>query len=189
MILQILSVSDCPNVAALQQRLAAVVAGREDIAVTTEVIDTFEQAVARGMNGSPTLLIDGVDPFAEQGQTPSVSCRLYRDVTGHPTGAPTVTQLRTALDVPGTSVPAGTAVEALVEHDCRMPAAGPASVSAEGLRVWRAGTAPTDPAARAMHQAILRAFATHRETADRRSAGAGGGGRRRHSRSDSGAVA
>jgi hypothetical protein len=158
--LEILSVPDCPNVARLQPRLAVVLAGREDVTVTTDIINTFEQAVARGMNGSPTLLLDGVDPFAEHGQTPSVSCRLYRDVTGHPTGAPSVTQLRAALDGCGTPVPAGTVVDARVEQDCCSPAAGVASVAAEGLRVWRARTPACDPAARAVHQAILRAFAT-----------------------------
>ena len=31
------------------------------------------------MNGSPTLLVDGIDPFAGPGQLASVSCRLFRD--------------------------------------------------------------------------------------------------------------
>ena len=29
------------------------------------------------MTGSPTLLVDGADPFARPGQPPSISCRLY----------------------------------------------------------------------------------------------------------------
>jgi hypothetical protein len=49
------------------------------------------------MHGSPTLLIGGVDPFAEPGQPPSMSCRLYRDGDGQVTGAPTIGQLRQAL--------------------------------------------------------------------------------------------
>ncbi|TCO59279.1 alkylmercury lyase family protein [Actinocrispum wychmicini] len=156
--LQILSVPDCPNVAPLQQRLAAVLAGREDVTVTAEVIDTPEQAIRVGMNGSPTVLVNGIDPFAEPGHAPSVSCRLYRDETGNPTGTPSVAQLRTALNVPGTPPPAVTvAAAALAEQDCCSRPENTADTSAEGLRTR---IAPTDPAARAVHQAILRAFAT-----------------------------
>lgn len=131
--LRILSVPDCPNVAPLQQRLAEVLAGREDVTVTSEVIDTPDQAARVGMTGSPTLLVDGIDPFAQPEHVPSVSCRIYRDETGASAGMPSVTQLRAALGLLGT---------------------------AEGLRTWRARTTPTDPAARAVHQTILQAFAT-----------------------------
>jgi hypothetical protein len=81
--LHILSVPDCPNLASLQQRLAEVLAGRDDVTITTEVIDSADRAVQVGMSGSPSL-----------------SCRLYRDETGALTGAPSVAQLRTALDLP-----------------------------------------------------------------------------------------
>ena len=50
------------------------------------------------MRGSPTLLIDGVDPFAEPGQQPSLSCRLYRDDGGRIAPAPSVRQLRQAIE-------------------------------------------------------------------------------------------
>ena len=96
----ILSVPDCPNVPPLQQRLAEVLAGRGDVTVTIEVIDSSDLAAEAGMAGSPTLLVDGVDPFAGPGQVPSVSCRLYRDESGALTGAPSVAQLRAALDLP-----------------------------------------------------------------------------------------
>jgi hypothetical protein len=46
------------------------------------------------MHGSPTLLIDAVDPFAIPGQAPSLSCRLYRDAAAHTEGAPLVDALR-----------------------------------------------------------------------------------------------
>ena len=159
--LRILAVPDCPNVAALRQRLAEVLTGRADVAVTTEVIGTPERAVAVGMTGSPTLLVDGIDPFAESGQSPSLSCRLYRDETGQLAGAPSVTQLRAAIDVPGAPTPAAaSAVVAMAEQACRPPTENAVTSMAEGLRTWRTRTTPTDPAARAVHQAILRAFAT-----------------------------
>lgn len=49
------------------------------------------------MRGSPTLLIDGVDPFAEPGLRPSLSCRLYHDDDGRTSGAPSASQLRQAI--------------------------------------------------------------------------------------------
>jgi hypothetical protein len=39
-----------------------------DLPVTTRLIDTDEDAARFGMAGSPTLLIDGVDPFAPPGR-------------------------------------------------------------------------------------------------------------------------
>jgi hypothetical protein len=53
------------------------------------------------MHGSPTLLIDGVDPFAGPDQPPSLSCRLYRDEAGRAGGAPSVQALRQALAAAG----------------------------------------------------------------------------------------
>ncbi|MCP3805513.1 alkylmercury lyase family protein [Allokutzneria sp. A3M-2-11 16] len=89
--LRILTVPDCPNLLVLQQHLAEAVAGRDDVTITTEVVDTAERAARVGMNGSPTLLVDGVDPFVQPGQVPSLSCRLYRD------GVPSVAELRAAV--------------------------------------------------------------------------------------------
>ena len=47
---------------------------------------------------SPTLLIDGADPFAGPDTRASMSCRLYRDAAGRIAGgAPSVEALRQAL--------------------------------------------------------------------------------------------
>jgi hypothetical protein len=66
--LTVLAVEDCPNAPVLAERLAAVLAGREGISVSREVISDEGAAARWGMHGSPTLLIDGADPFAEPGQ-------------------------------------------------------------------------------------------------------------------------
>ena len=50
------------------------------------------------MAGSPTLLINGADPFAVPGQVPGLSCRLYRDAAGRLAGAPSLEDLRRALE-------------------------------------------------------------------------------------------
>jgi len=96
--LMLLAVPDCPNVTLLQQRLTQVVEGRDDVSVSRRVIADEQEAVRRGMHGSPTILIDGIDPFAEPGQLASTSCRLYRDGDGHVDRAPSVSQLRQAIE-------------------------------------------------------------------------------------------
>jgi hypothetical protein len=93
----VLSVPGCPNVARLEERLAPLLAERPGVTVSRLVIATEEEAVRRGMHGSPTILVDGVDPFAASGCPASLSCRLYRDRAGQVDGAPAVSQLRHAL--------------------------------------------------------------------------------------------
>jgi hypothetical protein len=93
----ILHVPDCPNTAVLESRLAAILARRPGIHITRTVVTTEDQARRHGMAGSPTLLLDGSDPFARPGQQPSLSCRLYPGDDGRPGPAPSAQQLRTAL--------------------------------------------------------------------------------------------
>lgn len=96
--LTVLAVAGCPNAAVLNDRLAAVLDGRPEVFVSNQVISDETEAAARGMHGSPTLLIEGTDPFAERGQPPGMSCRLYRDEDGHLCGAPSTGQLRQAIE-------------------------------------------------------------------------------------------
>jgi hypothetical protein len=97
----LLTVPDCPNAAVFEERLAIALAGRPDTVVRRcEVADEREAAQA-GMYGSPTLLIDGVDPFAVPGQVPGLACRLYRDATGQTAGAPPVEALRWVVEQAG----------------------------------------------------------------------------------------
>ncbi|MDT3440722.1 MULTISPECIES: hypothetical protein [unclassified Pseudofrankia] len=96
--LTILHVPGCPHVTTLQERLGRLV-GAGDV-VTVRVVDSEDLAAEVGMSGSPTLLVDGVDPFAGPGRSASLSCRLYRDETGRLVGIPSPAQLRAALDLP-----------------------------------------------------------------------------------------
>jgi hypothetical protein len=97
--LEILQIPDCPGVALLEQRIAAALAGdqRIDVAITRRVLDNQAAASEAGMTGSPTLLVDGDDPFAEPGLVPSVSCRLYPADGGGVDRAPSVDAIRAAL--------------------------------------------------------------------------------------------
>jgi hypothetical protein len=67
--LTVLAVPGCPNAPVLGDRLAAVVDGRAGVWVSHRVISDEGEAARWGMHGSPTLLIDGSDPFAGPGQT------------------------------------------------------------------------------------------------------------------------
>jgi hypothetical protein len=96
--LTVLAVPDCPNVILLEQRLAQVIEGRRDVTVSRQVIADQGEADRWQMHGSPTILVEGTDPFAEPGEPASLSCRLYLDGHGHVGGAPSVSQLRQAID-------------------------------------------------------------------------------------------
>ncbi|GAB3822933.1 alkylmercury lyase family protein [Kribbella italica] len=135
---EVLHVPDCPNLSPMLQRLAEVT----DLPVTTRLIETDADAARYGMAGSPTLLIDGTDPFAGAGDDCAcgVSCRLYRDEAGRIVPAPSTAQLRAAITAAG---------------HVGAPAPG------EVLSAWRTRAVPLDPVEKAAHQAILRAFAAN----------------------------
>ncbi|HSR84299.1 MAG TPA: alkylmercury lyase family protein [Streptosporangiaceae bacterium] len=140
--LTVLGVPDCPNAPVLADRLAAVLDDRPGVSVSRQVISDEREAARWGMHGSPTLLIDGVDPFAEPGQATTLSCRLYRDENGQLSGAPSLEQLGRAI-----------------EH-ARAATAGADDLTwLDSLgRAGRGRVAPAEYGLRAVHQAVLRSF-------------------------------
>lgn len=99
--LVLLTVPACPNTAVFEERLAAALAGYPDALVRRREVADDQEATRAGMRGSPTLLVNGIDPFAAPGQAPGLSCRIFRDAAGRPAPAPTVEALRRALDQAG----------------------------------------------------------------------------------------
>ncbi|MFG2884578.1 hypothetical protein ACGFYV_20190 [Streptomyces sp. NPDC048297] len=97
---EMLTVPDCPNGPVFRERLMLALAGRADVELTEYVVDDHADAERRGMHGSPTLLVDGHDPFAAPGTPAGLSCRLYRGVDGWAGGAPSVEELRQVLRLP-----------------------------------------------------------------------------------------
>lgn len=139
----VLAVPDCPNARLLEERLAQVLEGRGDVLVSRQMIDDEQDAARWGMHGSPTILVDGSDPFGEPGQPGTVSCRLYRDSDGRVDGAPSVSQLRQVIGEPAAP---------------DTGAGSPAWLDALG-RNGRGRIAPAERGLRAVHQAVLRSFA------------------------------
>ena len=95
---ELLVVPDCPNESVALSMLR-VAFDRVDLAapsVRTTVIASQEQAQARGFVGSPTILINGVDPFGVAGQSPAYACRVYATPAGL-SGVPPLDDLISAL--------------------------------------------------------------------------------------------
>ena len=99
--LTLLAVPGCPNARVLKQRLAGLLAGRPEVTVTRRVVSDAAEAARWGMRGSPTLLIDGQDPFAGSSSGAVLACRLYPAGEGRLDGAPTVSALRDMLERAG----------------------------------------------------------------------------------------
>jgi hypothetical protein len=82
--------TDCPCLPATRANVDAALAllGRS-VTVDLVSLETEQDAERETMHGSPTVLIDGRDPFAPADAATSLACR--------PEGAPTVRQLLEAL--------------------------------------------------------------------------------------------
>lgn len=87
----------CPNRRLAEERVLAVVAelGADRFELVHERIETPEDAARVGFRGSPTVLVDGRDPFPATGGV-GLACRVYRTEAGVE-GAPDVAALRRAL--------------------------------------------------------------------------------------------
>lgn len=88
----------CPNwqrtVELVRQALSA--AGEPESALTLQAVQIAEEADRVGFRGSPTVLVEGTDPFAEPTAPVGLSCRVFPTPDGI-VGAPTLEQLTAAL--------------------------------------------------------------------------------------------
>lgn len=81
----------CPNWQIVRRHLEHL-----GVKVRYQRVDTIEQAQELGFHGSPTILVNGVDPFLEPGSEVGLTCRVYRTPDGS-ASSPTLEQLATAL--------------------------------------------------------------------------------------------
>lgn len=95
---ELLYFDGCPNWKVAEERLteALSVLGRDDVTLERRLVETPEQAEELGFIGSPTLRIDGVDPFATGAEQVGLSCRVYATAAGL-SGSPTTAQLLEVL--------------------------------------------------------------------------------------------
>jgi hypothetical protein len=88
----------CPHWRLAEERLreALADAGRAETVVRHQPVETPAEATALGFGGSPTVLVDGRDPFAPGSAQVGLMCRRYRTEHGME-GAPSVAQLRAVI--------------------------------------------------------------------------------------------
>ena len=95
--IEVFVVPDCPNEAAAINVVRNAVADTHVAShITRTVITTEQQAREHGFTGSPTILLNGTDPFAKLGQSIGLACRLYSTPAGL-RGVPDLTHLRRVL--------------------------------------------------------------------------------------------
>ena len=89
---------DCPNWKDVDRDLRTLLSksGR-DAELRLKRIESHDDAIRLGFRGSPTVLIDGHDPFADSSAPIGLSCRIYRTATGLG-GTPSLSQLREMLE-------------------------------------------------------------------------------------------
>jgi len=97
--IDLLVVPHCPNEApaAALLRSALNQSGLLTQGFQITVVGDEHEAAARGFTGSPTFLINGTDPFGDSTQATGLTCRLYRQPNGPPSGLPGLNDLRDAL--------------------------------------------------------------------------------------------
>lgn len=83
----------CPNAATAEERLRDAMSqvGRSEVVVNRIKVDSPEHAEALGFTGSPTVRLDGRDPFATGNEGVGFACRVYAGPEGM-AGSPTVQQ-------------------------------------------------------------------------------------------------
>ena len=88
--------NDCPNWKQTDAHLNILATEIADLKITRQLVETPEEAERVEFRGSPSILVDGVDPFANPDAPLGLSCRVYQTPQG-PAGSPTLGQLREVL--------------------------------------------------------------------------------------------
>ncbi|MDG2262163.1 MAG: thioredoxin family protein [Actinomycetota bacterium] len=88
---------DCPNWTETDRHLRILGLEYPELEVMYRKVDTPELAETIGFRGSPSIIIDGVDPFAAVSAPVGLSCRVYPTPDGL-VGSPTLEQLREVIE-------------------------------------------------------------------------------------------
>lgn len=93
----VLYFAGCPSWQTTVQRVhAAAVQAGVHVVVSTQAVETLEEAQRLAFAGSPTIWPDRTDPFAQPDTMPALACRVYASPDGL-AGSPTVGQMVDAL--------------------------------------------------------------------------------------------
>ena len=84
---------DCPNWLEADEHLRTLADEHPEMVITRRLVETIEQAEETSFRGSPSIMVNGVDPFASADAMVGLSCRIYQTPDG-PAGSPTIDQLR-----------------------------------------------------------------------------------------------
>lgn len=88
---------DCPNWRNTRRQIDRLVEDLGiDARITTRLVDTPAKAIELGFQGSPTLIIDGEDPFAHPDAPIGLACRIYQTEEGM-AGTPSSSMLEQAI--------------------------------------------------------------------------------------------
>ena len=97
MLVELLLIPDCPNERAAQEllRVALDDVGLARTPIRAIIVGSQQDAEQRSFVGSPTILLDGLDPFPAAAE-PALACRIYATPDG-PAGTPPLRELRRAI--------------------------------------------------------------------------------------------
>ena len=94
--IQLLYFPGCPGWQTTAEHLEAL-AGHLGFSWETVAVAPEDDAAHLGFRGSPTILVNGMDPFATDDQPFAFACRVYRTPDGF-AASPTREQLRLAIE-------------------------------------------------------------------------------------------
>lgn len=86
----------CPNWEQSEAHIETLRSEGVDLDFERQLIDTQDLSEKHGFRGSPTIIINGTDPFAELDVPVGLSCRVYKTDDGY-AGSPSPEQLRAAI--------------------------------------------------------------------------------------------
>ena len=87
---------DCPNWREADHNLRALAEDHPEMVIERRRVETSEDAAATHFRGSPSIIVDGVDLFADADAPVGLSCRVYQTAHGF-AGSPTLDQLRNVI--------------------------------------------------------------------------------------------
>lgn len=95
MVITLVYFDDCPNWRVTDEHLRSL-QPEFGFELHHRRVESPEAAEELGFRGSPSIVVDGDDLFADDGRPIGLTCRIYRAPDG-PAGTPTVEQIAEAL--------------------------------------------------------------------------------------------